>query len=87
MSAKKMMPSLAVEGESEYDRFVTFAKTILAVPRSKAMPERELSKLEAEKRKVAGKITKMRRKLARRKSTTPSSCESDPKATDTTSAL
>ena len=64
MPGKKMMPPLPdALGGSEYDRFVTFAKTILAVPRSKITPEQALSKLEAEKKKIEGKIAGVRREL------------------------
>ena len=58
-------------GGSEYDRFTRFAKTILAVPRSKVMPEQALSKLEAEKRNVEGKITGVRLELAKRTTRKP----------------
>ena len=41
MPGQKMMPPLAdaLVG-SQYDRFVALAKTILAVPRSKVMPDK-----------------------------------------------
>jgi len=68
MPGKKMMPPLPdALGGSEYDRFTSFAKSILAVPRAKVMPEQALSKLEAEKRNVEGKIANVRRKLAKSK--------------------
>jgi len=69
MPGKKTMPPLPdTLGESEFDRFTRFAKTILSVPRSKVVPEHVLSKLEAEKRHVDSKITGVRRELAERKS-------------------
>ena len=69
MPGKKMIQPLSdTLGGSEYDRFTRFAKTILAVPRSKVMPEQALSKLEAEKQNVEGKITDLRRELTKRKS-------------------
>jgi len=66
MPGKKMMPSLPdTLGGSEHDRFVTFAKTILADPRSKVMPEHTLVKLEAEKQIIEGKIIDVRREIAK----------------------
>jgi hypothetical protein len=66
MPVKKMMPPLPdALGGSEYDRFTRFAKTILAVPRAKVMPEQVLSKLEAERQNIEGKITGVRWELAK----------------------
>jgi hypothetical protein len=65
---QKSLPPLPDLGDSEHDRFKRFAKAILAVPKSEAMPvEHVLSKLEAQKQEIDAKIGEVRRELAKRK--------------------
>jgi uncharacterized protein (UPF0335 family) len=45
---------------------VSFAKTILAVPRSEVMPEQSLAKLEAQKQRIDAKIADVSREIVNR---------------------
>jgi hypothetical protein len=67
-----MIPPLPESKQSEYDRFRTFAKALLAVPKAEIMPEEVLAKLEDEKRRVDAKIADVRRVLKSRRSLKPS---------------
>jgi len=63
-----MMPPFPATDESEHDRFVKFARAILAVPKSEITPpEQTLAILEAKKQKVDAKIAEVRREMAKRK--------------------
>lgn len=73
MPRRKMIPPLPESNQSEYDRFRTFAKALLAVPKAEIMPEEALTKLEDEKRRVDAKIAEVRRVMKKRTSSKPSS--------------
>jgi hypothetical protein len=54
-------------GGSEHDRFKRFAKALLAVSKSEAIPiEQTLAKLESDRRKIAAKIVELRREISKR---------------------
>jgi hypothetical protein len=69
MPRQKMIPPLPdTLGESERDRFNRFATAILAVPKSEIeTPEQAIARLQAEKRKIEGKIAAVKRARAKRK--------------------
>jgi hypothetical protein len=65
---RKMLPALPDSGGSENERFVRFAKAILAVPKAEITPttDESLKKLEAIKLKLEGQLAKIRVELAKR---------------------
>jgi len=63
-----MIAPLPQSNEPEHDRFKHFAKAILSVPRTEIeTPEQAIFRLEAEKKKIEGKIAEIKREKARRK--------------------
>ena len=61
---RKMMPPLSDTGQSEHDRFVKFAKAVLAVPKAEV-----LAHLEARKQDIDNKLADACQELAKRKAT------------------
>jgi hypothetical protein len=57
---------MPANGQSENDRFKTFAKAIRAVPKFEIAPDEALAKLEIKKQKIESKLKAVRRELKRR---------------------
>ena len=56
---KMIVPLPAILGDSPHGRFKTFAKALLAVPKSETIPiEEALAELEGEKRKIGSSKTR-----------------------------
>jgi hypothetical protein len=68
-----MIPAISDSTGSPHDRFITFAKAILAVPKSEtALTAEDLPQLEAEKQKMEAQLAAVRREIAKRKARAPS---------------
>ena len=69
MPRPKMLRPLPASSETAHDRFKSFAKAILAVPKSEiTTSDQKLEELHAEKTKIEGQIKFLERELARRRS-------------------
>jgi hypothetical protein len=63
-----MFPPLPeIPGESQQAPLKRFGRALLAVPKSKIMPEENLPKLGSQKQRIDAKLADVRRFLAKRK--------------------